>query len=171
MLVLLQVGAIAAAAAYFNRWRVGVRRRNAQSWDSLVARLRPDWNAREVVDRCLSDEGLNAAPDEKWKRIQGAYGLWAIHENAGVMLEMADYAARNSDSVDRRLLATLRCDAIQIRVCVLTALAKYAMSEVNESICSNALRAESAYAGMAARMTEFLQANAADLVPDFAAAM
>ena len=37
-------------------------------------------------------------------------------------------------SVDRELLATLRSDAMQIRVCVLSALAKYAFSQVNESI-------------------------------------
>jgi hypothetical protein len=94
-----------------------------------------------------------------------------MYENARVMLEMADYAARNSDSVDRELLATLRSDAMQIRVCVLTALAKYAFSQVNESICANVSRAASMYTEMAARTAELLQMNGGDMVPDFVPAM
>ena len=58
-----------------------------------------------------------------------------MYEHAGVMLDMADYAARNSDSVDRELLAAFRNDAMQIRVCVLTALARYACSQINENTC------------------------------------
>jgi hypothetical protein len=168
--LLLQLAAIAAVAVCLNRWRASVRRRNAQTWDSLLARLRPDWSVREWSDRCSSHEGSNATPEEKWKSVQGACGLWAMFENARVMLEMADYAARNSDTVDRQLLASLRSDAMQIRVCVLTALGKYAFTQVNESICANAFRAASAYAEMTARMTELLQVSAAGMVPDFVAA-
>jgi hypothetical protein len=87
------------------------------------------------------------------------------------MMEMADYAARNSDYVDSELLGILRRDAMQIRVCVLKTLAKYALSEVNDSIRMNALRAESAYAEMALLTTELLQANAGDMLPSFVAAM
>ena len=47
ILPLLQIAAIAGVAIYFIRWRSRVRRRNAQSWDSLLAKLRPDWSARE----------------------------------------------------------------------------------------------------------------------------
>ena len=168
---LLQIAVIAVAAVYFERWRAGVRRRNAASWDSLLARLRPDCSARELSNCFLRDEGSNTTPEETWKRIHGAYGLWAMYENARVMLEMADYAARNSDSVDRELLESLRKDAMQIRVSVLMALAKYAVSQVNESICVNAFRAASMYTEMTARTAELLQANAACVLPAFVAAM
>ena len=168
---LLQFVAIAVVALYLGRRRAGARRRNAQSWDSLLARLRTDWSARELSDHFLRKEGLNATPEETWNRIQGPHGLWAMYQNASVMLEMADYEARNSDSVDRELLATLRSDAMQIRACVLMALAKYAFSQVNESICVNAFRATSMYTGMAARMTRFLEETAAPMLPEFVAAM
>jgi hypothetical protein len=171
ILILLEISAIAAVAVYLLRWRAGVRRRNAQSWDSLVSRLRLDWSARELCDQVLRQETSNATPEEKWKRIQGAQGLCAMYQNASVMLEMADYAARNSLSVDSELLAALRSDAMKIRVCVLMALVQYAFSQVNESICMNAFRAARMYTGMTARMAQLLQVNDGGLVPDFVAAM
>jgi len=133
--------------------------------------LRPDWSARELSDHFLWKEGLDATPEETWKRIQGPLGLWAMYQNAGVMVEIADFAAKNSDSVDRQLLETLRSDAMQIRMCALTALVKYAFSHVNDSICVNAYRAAAMYTGMAARMTQLLQESAPGMVPEFVAAM
>jgi hypothetical protein len=94
-----------------------------------------------------------------------------MYQNARVMLEMADYAARNSEGVDRLLLETLRSDAMQIRLCVLMALAQYAFSEASEGVRVNAFRAASMYIAMAARMTQLLQDHAAIVVPDFVAAM
>src|ERR1017187_5664578 len=101
---LLQILAFAAIAIYFGRRRSGLRRRNSQSWDSLLARLRPDWSARELSDQFLWKEGLNATPDDAWRRMEGPKGLWVMYKNAQVMLEMADFAARNGADVDRLLL-------------------------------------------------------------------
>lgn len=171
ILPLLQIATIASVAFYLGRWRAGVRRRNTQSWESLIARLRPDWSARDLSDHFLWKEELNATPEETWKRIQGANGLWAMYQNARVMLEMADFAARNSDSVDRVLLETLRSDAMHIRLCVLVALAQYGFSQASEGVRINAFRAASMYTGMSARMTLLLQENAATILPDFVAAM
>src|ERR1039457_513978 len=171
ILILLQLSAIAVIALYLGRRRSAVRRRNAQSWDSLLARLRPDWSARELSDHFLWKEGLSATPDDAWERMEGPRGLWVMYQNARVMLEMADYAARNSDTVDLVLLATLRSDAMQIRVCVLMDLAQYAFSQAGEGVRVNAFRAAQMYTGMAARMTRLLQDHAALIVPDFVAAM
>jgi hypothetical protein len=171
ILPLLQIAALAIVALYLGRWRASVRRRNTQSWDLLIARLRPDWSARDLSDHFLWKEGVSATPAETWSRIQGAHGLWAMYQNARVMLEMADYAARNCGSVDRELVETLRSDAMQIRVCVLMALCQYAFSHASEGVRVNAFRATSMYTGMAARMTQLLQESAAMALPDFVAAM
>jgi hypothetical protein len=64
ILLLLQISAIAAVAYYLVRWRSVVSRRNAQTWDSLLARLRPDWSARELSDHFLWKEGLSATPED-----------------------------------------------------------------------------------------------------------
>ena len=171
ILIMLQIAAIACLGAYLYHWRKGVRRRNAQSWDSLLSRLRPDWSARELSDQFLWKEGLNATPQDAWQRMEGPKGLWVMYQNARTMMEMADYAAKNSDTVDRLLLETLRSDAMQIRVCVLMALAQYGFSKAGEGVRINAFRAATMYTGMAARMTQLLQENAPVMVPDFVAAM
>ncbi len=171
ILTLLQAAVVTALIAYLHHWVVRARRRNRQTWGSLMARLRPDWNSRELTDPTLWADALTATPEQKWQRIEGARGLCAMFQNAGVMLEMADYAARNSDTIDPALLASLRSDAMQIRVSVLEALARYAFCQVNEGICGNALRAASMYTEMTLHMTRLLQANAAGMVPQFVAAM
>jgi hypothetical protein len=171
ILPLVQIATIAAVALYLVRWRTGVRRRNAQTWESLLTRLRSDWSARELSDHFLWTEGLSATPEDAWKRMEGPKGLWAIYQNARVMLEMADYAANHCEGVDRLLIETLHSDAMQIRVCVLTALVQYAFTQASEGVRVNAFRAASMYTGMAARTTQLLQEHAAVLVPDFVAAM
>jgi hypothetical protein len=169
--ILLAIAAIAVVAVYLGSLRASARRRNAQSWDSLLSQLRLDWSARELSDRSRWNEGLSTTPQLAWQRMEGPKGLCVMYQNARVMLEMADYAARNSDSVDRELIESLRSDAMRIRVCVLMALGQYAFTQVNESICVNAFRAASMYLGMADRMTQLLQANATGMVPNFVAAM
>ena len=171
ILTVLQIAVIAGVALYLVRWRSGVRRRNKQSWDSLLARLRPDWSARELSDHFLWKEGLSATPEDAWQRMEGPKGLWVMYQNARVMMEMADFAAKNSNNVDRLLLETLRSDAMQIRGCVLMALAQYAFTQASEGVRINAYRAAEMYTGMAARMTQLLQDQAAVIVPDFVAAM
>ena len=171
ILTLLQIAAIAGVELYLARWRAGVRRRNNQTWDSLLARLRPDWSARELSDQFLWKEGISATPQDAWQRMEGPKGLWVMYQNARVMLEMADFADRRIEGGDRLLVETLRSDAMQIRVCVLMALAQYGFSQASEGVRVNAFRAAALYSGMAARMTQLLQEHAAMIVPDFVAAM
>lgn len=168
MPAIFQSVALAAVAVYLCWWAAALRRRNARSWDSLMARLSLDWSARELSDLCLPARTAQATPGGKWRRIWGARGLWAMYRNAGVMLELANYAARNSDSVEPDLLRKLRADAMCIRLCILKTIAEFALSTAQESICMQALRAESAYAEMELRVAEFLEANAPQVAPSFA---
>jgi hypothetical protein len=171
MLSVLQIAAVVAIAFYFVRWQRSVRRRKSQTWDTLLAKLRPEWSARELSDHFLWQEGLSATPEDAWQRMEGPKGLWVMYQNSKVMLEMADFAAKNYEGVDRLLVETLHSDAMQIRVCVLMALAQYAFTHASEGVRVNAFRAAAMYTGMAARMTQLLQEYAATMVPDFVAAM
>lgn len=171
LLPLLQLAVIAAIGFYMCLWRRNVRRRNAETWETLIARLRPEWSARDLSDKFLWCEGLDSTPEETWNRMEGPKGLWIMFQNAGVLLAMANYASRHCEGVDRVLVSTLHSDAMQIRVCVLSALAQYALTAATEGVRVNAYRAASMYTGMAARMTELLQNNAAVMVPNFVAAM
>jgi len=175
LLPLLQIAVVSALLVYFAKWRGKMRRRNSQSWDSLLTQLRSDWSARELSEQFLWKEGLNATTDDIWQRLDGPRGLWAIFQNSRVLLEMADYANRNSapgsDPIDPMVLETLRSDAMQIRLCVLMALAQYALSQATAGVKVNAFRAADLYSGMAARMTALMQDHAAVVLPDFVAAM
>src|ERR1700722_2325111 len=175
MFLLFQIAIVIALLLYFGKWRKNMRRRNVQSWDSLLCQLRSDWSARDLGDQFLWKEGLNATTDDIWQRLDGPRGLWAMFQNARVLLEMADYANRNampgSTPIDPMILETLRSDAMQIRLCVLMALAQYALSQATEGVKVNAFRAADIYSGMAARMTALLQDHAAVILPDFVAAM
>lgn len=171
ILLVLQLVAVAVVTESLYLWRAGVRRRNTQSWASLLARLRTDWSARGLSGHFLVKEGLSATPEETWTHMQGVRGLWAMYQNARVMMEIADYAAQNSDSVDHLLLETLRSDAVQIRMYVLRAVAEHTICSTCDGVRVNAYRAALMYTGMAARTMQLLQENAAVIVPDFAAAM
>jgi hypothetical protein len=170
-LPLLQILAITLVAVCLSIARSAMRRRNAQSWDAIVSRMRPDPRVKSLADESIWNGSMNVTPEEKWRLIRGAQGLWTIYENARVMLEMADYTAKNSESVDLELLASLRSDAMQIRVCVLSALTKYAFSQVNESICVNVTRAAAMYSEMTARTAELLKVNGCSMAPNFVPAM
>lgn len=171
MLTVFQIVALIAIAVGLLRWRKGVQRRNSQTWTTILAQLRQDWSARELSEHFLWQEGLNATPEDAWQRMEGPKGLWVMHQNARVMLEMADYALRNCEGVDRLLVETLRSDAMQIRVCVWMALVQYGFTQAGEGARVNAYRAAAMYTGMAARTTRMLQEYAATTLPDFVAAM
>src|SRR5665213_3686552 len=78
ILALIEIGAIASLAVYLGYWRAGVRRRRAQAWDRLVVQLQPNWIARELGNQSSWNEEQDATPEEIWRRVQGANGLWAM---------------------------------------------------------------------------------------------
>jgi hypothetical protein len=173
-LLLLQIAAIVPLAIYLAWWRAGLHRRKEQTWDSLVARLQPDWSGLELSVDFLSKEGLCTTPEETWERMPGIRGIRAMYLNAGVMLEMVDYAARNiemSNSIDQVILETLRGDAMQIRSEALRVLARDAFNQTSENVRSSAFHVASMYTAMAARMAQLLRVSAPEMLPDFVAAM
>ncbi|HEX4285522.1 MAG TPA: hypothetical protein VHZ28_10550 [Terracidiphilus sp.] len=166
----LTITVFAAAALYLGWWRAHLERQKRQSWESLIGRLQKDSNGRELSAHFLWKEGLSAGPEETWNRLGGVRGLWSIYKNARVMMEMAEFASRHA-GVDAEILERLRCDAAQIRLGVLTVMVQCALRTADENVRMQAFRAASIYTGMAARMTELLQAHAESALPQFVAAM
>jgi len=175
LLPLLQIAILSALVVYLWKRRKDAHRRNTQSWDALLGQIRSDWSARELSEQFLWKEGLTATTEDIWQRLDGPRGLWAIFQNARVLLEMADYANRHNapgtEPIDPIVLESLRSDAMQIRLCVLMALGQYALTQANAGVKVNAFRAADLYSNMAARMTCLLQNHAAVVLPDFVAAM
>jgi hypothetical protein len=100
-------------AMYLGNFAAEQRRRNHQSWESLVGRLHQAWHAR--------GSGGSAAAIARRE-------LWAAYRDAGIIMQMADIAERNGDtldpSFDASFLDALRADAIQVRLAVLRAVAR-----------------------------------------------
>jgi hypothetical protein len=168
ILALLEFCLVISIAIYLGIWRVGVKRRQAQAWERLVEQLQANGFAPNLNERAFAEEHA-ITPEIRERRIQDAHGLWSIYENARVMLDMAHYAAVNSPTIDRELLAELRRDAMQIRVCVMIELSRHAYTEASESTCANIARASAVYADMVSRMADLMPADsgalAAALVP------
>jgi predicted NAD/FAD-dependent oxidoreductase len=171
LLTLLQIAGVALVAGFLLRWRATAKRRSTMSWDTLIARLRPEWSAHQLSDHFLWESGINATQENAWSRMEGPKGLWTMYKNAIVMQEMADFAARHCEGVDPVLVQMLHSDAMQIRVCILYALVQYAFSHTSAGVRVNAFRAATMYSEMAARMTCFMQEYAAGQLPNFVEAM
>lgn len=156
---------------YLAYCRIKLSCRNRQSWASIVTRLRSAWGGHESSCHYLWQEGLTVCPDDVWTNIQGASGLWAIFKNAGIMLEMVEFAERNCDAIDPVLLERLRGDALQVRMSALLTLVQSVAVASKGTVRVNAFRAVSMYTGMTARMVQLLDQNAAVAMPEFVAAM
>lgn len=169
---LFQILLAVSLLALVGLWRYQQSKRKQRSWDQIVSELRAnDWGLDEVSERYLYRGGINATPSDIWKRIDGARGLWAMYCNAPLLLQLADYAAEHGTDVDETLLEGLRSDAFQIRMCVLMALGKYALSHTTVGASVNAHRATAIYSEMLARLTTLFQDSAGQLFPKYLQAM
>jgi len=130
MLSFLQSAAVCALVPYLaQRWAY-MRRRNRQSWESLISRLRSDSAAFDISDPASWLEGLARDTDWALRRNHDARSIWALFSKARVLMEIADCAERNgavgtapTRRMDPIILASLRSDAMQIRVSAVIAIA------------------------------------------------
>jgi hypothetical protein len=158
---------------YVCYWRRKQSQRKAADWNSIIARFRSnsEFHFDEVAERYLYSDGIKVTPRDIWSSIDGANGLWAMFTNAGVLMELADYATEHGQDIPEELIEELRSDALQIRVAVLIALTKYAFSRSGVAASVNAHRAASAYSAMLAHMTTLFQEHSAIFFPRFLEAM
>ncbi len=172
ILPMVQVIVTAVLLTYAGIWRRQQAKRRSRTWDDIVGRLRAnDWGFDAIADRYLFKGGISATPQNIWSRIDGARGLWAMYTNAPLLVQLADYAAEHGNDPDEELLEGLRSDAFQIRLCVLVALGKYALSRSTVGASVNAHRAAAIYSEMLARLTVLFQEHAGQLFPRYLEAM
>jgi hypothetical protein len=107
------------AAAYLLQRRKALRMRNAQTWTAIVRRLlvgvrdgATSAEAAEIVDEHFTREAI------AW-RVSQEQGRRELFREAGVMLEMADYAEKNEIKDAGPVAANLRSHATAIRIATL----------------------------------------------------
>ncbi len=169
-LLVLQITSLILIAVGLTAWRVGVRKRNQRNWDEILGRLRMDWSAQSLSEGFPWRPEMRLGPDEAWLRMQGVRGLCVMYTNAGVMLEIADYATRNShagQAADPLAIAALRSDAMQIRIFAIVALMQYGLLRATAGVRTNAQRTAIQYTAMVARLIALLQNHAAIILPRF----
>ena len=174
ILPILTLAATAIPAAYAVYWRRNQAKRRNADWDSILSRFRShsEFGFAEITERYLYSPGIQATPQDIWPRIRGAQGLWAMFVNAGVLMELADYAAAHGgEAIPELLIEELRSDALQLRIAVLVALARYGVSRSGVSASVNAHRAACAYSAMLAHMTTLFQEHSTLFFPRFLEAM
>jgi hypothetical protein len=174
ILTILSIAVTAVPAAYAVYWRRAQTKRRNADWGSIVARFRSnsEFGFAEISDRYLYSPGIQATPQDIWPRIHGADGLWAMFTNAGVLMELADYAAAHGgEAIPEMLIEELRSDALQLRLAVLVAIVRYGVSRSGVSASVNAHRAACAYGAMLAHITTLFQEHSALYFPRFLEAM
>lgn len=173
VLAIISVLIPAILIAYGTYWRRSQSRRRNADWDSIVGRLRSnnEFNFDQIAERYLYSEGLKVPASDIWNRIDGANGLWAMFTNAGVLMELADYAAEHGESIPEQLIEELRSDAMHIRMAVLVALVRYGFSRSGVAASVNAHRAATAYSAMLAHITTLFQEHSALYFPRFLESM
>ena len=130
MSLFIQVAIWGAILAYLWQRLAYMSRRNHATWESLASQL----HFASAVDNSIPSTKtavLSAATEEIGKNSRNPRILWMHFNDARVMLEMADYAERNSisglASIDLALLASMRRDAMQIRLSALICIGKCAL--------------------------------------------
>jgi hypothetical protein len=130
MAVLVQVAVCGALLAYLWQCRAYMHRRNRATWESLVSQLH-FFSATDDHLPSTKAEALLEAAAENGQTSCDPRSLWMHFNHARVVLETADFAERNGvpglNFIDPALLASVRRDAMQIRISALAGLAKCAL--------------------------------------------
>jgi hypothetical protein len=101
LLIALQFAAFITIATYLTSVAFAMHRRNRSSWTSLVSQLHPAWSAERVrIPERLADRSR-------------------LFRDAGILMQMADFAERNGSAIPPATLASLREDAVRLRLAVL----------------------------------------------------
>jgi hypothetical protein len=136
MLLSFQMMLVGILLAYLWHCRRSMRRRNRQSPESLIARLRDYPNVFAPEGRTTIAERLAEITEQLRQHPRDSKILWAFFRGAGVVLELIDCAEQNGSSepglyerasIDPARWASIRMDAMQIRVSALASLVKCAL--------------------------------------------
>jgi hypothetical protein len=151
------------------RWNAKRRRSNKLEWRALANDVRSNAEIEELVPNFRWTETHKFEQDRLWERV-GLRGLWDIYHNAGVYLRMVDFAVASGTQLSEKIIEELQSDVLQLRLCVLLAIAQWMFSRsVASSV--NCGKAVVLYCGLAQRLTATFQECRPDLFPSLMEAL
>ena len=145
--------------------------RSRRDWHGILARLRFDWNPRDVSTHFLWDTGVSVNETEIWQALEGPRGLWIMRHNAGVVLELVEYADRRLEHGDPEMIQELREAAMRIRMEVTRTLVLYLFKAMTVEVTASAMGITRLYIEFTAGVARFLEVNAAEIYPVYVASM
>lgn len=120
MEMLLEVAVLGSVIVYFFQRRSYLKRRNLQSWEILVSQLHFHATIPVAGDFSQLIEWLTNGTEPIWESSRSFRSLWKNFRTARILMEMADYAERNTaagaNAVNTAVLRSLRYDAMHVRV-------------------------------------------------------
>jgi hypothetical protein len=96
---------------------IEMHQRNHRSWPAIVARMSPEGRVAWSAMASSQSAVIN---------FPGAKSPWAAFHDAGVLMEMADYAERNATHFDPLHVQAVRTSAIQLRLAAAGAIIRHA---------------------------------------------
>lgn len=134
----------------------GFKLRSMFRRQSKVSAIRETIGKKDGLTPFVLREG--ATPEDVWQRM-GTEGLWAMYQSARRLLEAANMLAEDDATVDPTLLQSVHNGAMQVRVCILTALAQHFLSKESQGVLINTFRAATIYSGLTTNMSRLLDVN------------
>jgi len=113
ILIPVQIGVVLLIAAYLAGWYFQMYRRNRRLWDELLARMSPECRQGWTLPSPARAQALSAV----W-----VSNPRAAFRDAGVLMEMADYAERNSLVDDPARMQAVRTAALRLRLSAASAM-------------------------------------------------
>ena len=118
ILIPLQIVLFALVAAAMTGPFVQMHRRQHRSWQAIVVRMSPEcsllWSATDPDQLTLVQASWARSPRKAFR-------------DAGVLMEIVEFAERNAKTSDRAQLQTLRLAALQLRLSAGTAIVRRAL--------------------------------------------
>ena len=118
ILIPLQIVLFALVAAAMAGPFVQMHRRQHRSWQAIVVRMSPEcrllWSATDPDQLTLAQASWARSPRKAFR-------------DAGVLMEIVEFAERNAKTSDRAQLQTLRLAALQLRLSAGTAIVRRAL--------------------------------------------
>jgi hypothetical protein len=128
MSVLLQIAWTGILSLYLLQSRAYFRERNLKSWEGIAGQIHFDSNDQRRDDMSFWAKFLGTTEDRIHGHSRNFGRLWSLFRDARIVLEMTDYAERNGElgpaAVERAAIASLRKDAMRIRIFTVRTLAR-----------------------------------------------
>ena len=151
---------------------LGAERRvsRSMSWRQIVDRINTRYHhLANLSYGCIFSEGLECSEQDLWNHLGGVFGMLAIFRNVGILMNALDFLESASSSSTPLLVRidSLRTQAGNVRIVLLTAIARQSMRHILGDSTVLAGKASVGYISFIAKMSLAVRDYYPELLPDY----